>query len=229
MLPLPHISWSFSALVSFLISQRLYISYKKSKEENLGYFFKTFVLLGFFFSFISLPGLISNQPFLVQVSYILSWISLLPTPFLIYGILANVSGFQRFKKFLAPTAFLLIGFFLVLNILYFSPAKSQSFENYWYWSEGTPIWLQIFGGGFVGFLSLLAGIFFLARGFRSEERLIRIRSLLIGGGFIILFLGTLSGYILFLVSPILVLFSGFLCLIGIVIMYLGIRYKIEEQ
>lgn len=228
MLPLPHISWCFSAFVSFLIARKLYFSYKESKDENLGYFAKTFVLLSAFFFFISLPGLTLKDPFLVQISYLLSWVFLLPTPFLVYSILANLLGFRRFKKFLFPITFPLIGIFLVLNALYFSPAKLRIFGNYWYWSEGTPIWLQIFGGGFVGLLTLLAGVFFFINGLQSEEKSVRTRSFLIGGGFTILFLGCLSGYILFLVSPILVTFSGFLTLVGIVTMYAGIRYEIKK-
>lgn len=229
MIPLPHLAYAFSAFFAFLISGRLYLSYRRSKDENLGYFLKTFILLTIVFSLASLPGLTLNHPVWAQIAYILSWICVYLAPFLMLQILCNIRGFLRLKRLCLPAAFLLIILSLFLNILYFSPAKIRIFRNYWYWSEGTPVWLQIFGGAIIGLLTLLVGAFFLVEGMQSREKPLRIRAFLIGAGVIILFLGSLSAYILFPLSSLFVILSGFLTVAGMATIFIGIRYvKIME-
>lgn len=91
------------------------------------------------------------------------------------------------------------------------------------------MWLQAGGGGLLGLLTLLVGASFVIEGYRSKEKIVRIRSFLIGGGMITLFLGTISSYALFSFGSIFVILSGFLSLVGIALIYLGVRYKRSDS
>lgn len=230
-LPLPHISWFFSAPFSLLVARQLYLAYRKSKDENLRYFLATFTLLGIFFLPVSLPGLISNQPKLVQIIYILSWLVLFPVPFYVLKILSGIWNLPRLKKYSLRIAFFFMALSLFFSSLYFSPAKIEIIGNYWYWasSRGVPIWLEAGGGGLLGLLTLLVGASFVIEGYRSQKSAVRTRSFLVGGGMITLFLGLMSSFVLFILSPIFVILSGLLSLAGIAILYLGVLYKKDSN
>jgi len=227
MIPLPHLNWFFSFLFGLLGALRLRVSLKKNDDRNLDDFFKIFVLVTTFFLFVSLPGLFKTKAVLVQISYILAWASLFPAPFLGLRILFNIWDLPRFKKACLPVGLLLMTIFIALSAIYFSPAKIRTLEGFYYWSEGTPAWLQASSGGIIGISVLLIAIFFLIEGLKSRNRTIAMRSFLVGGGFIILFLATLSAYVIFQLSSLLVVASGFLSLMGIMIIYVGINYKLE--
>lgn len=69
----------------------------------------------------------------------------------------------------------------------------------------------------------------MIRALRSKEKLVKVRSFLIGSGYVMLFLGAFSGYIIFPISPIFFIFSGLISMGGMIAIYSGVMYKVEES
>ena len=75
-LPLFHLLTLVNAIFCLFASARLYVSYRKTKNDNIKYFLGIFFSLEIYFGFASLPGIIINDPFLIQSIYVFIYIPL---------------------------------------------------------------------------------------------------------------------------------------------------------
>lgn len=230
MIPLLHLTTTFSTLFCLFAIIRLYISYRETKSENVGNFIKTFIALGLYFVVVSLPGMVISNPFWVQVFYIFSYIPIFLSPIFLLNVAFNIYHLPG-KKYVFPVVLSFVILSTTLNILFFSPAKAISpHPLVYYWSETTPLWLRSLNGGLMVLLGITCVLFFLIGGARSEDRLVRARSFLISGGILILVSGGITNYVLAFhfsgATKAGLLFSGgFLSIFSLIVMLAGIYYK----
>lgn len=233
MIPLLHIQNILSTLFCYLVAKRLYSSYQKTHDVNIGDFFKAFSATGIYFLLVSLPAALSS-PAQVQIVYILSYIPLILGPIFLLKI-----AFRTFHiRYGRPLFFLmysLVVVITVLNTIFFAPAHIRAFKDIFYhWGEGTPLWLETFNGVLVGILLFGCAFLFLIGGRKSEEKLVQGRSRRIGIGIAILFFASLLNYV---VAPPLQgisiwgwaasIFASWAALIGLILILLGIYYRRE--
>jgi len=133
MIPLLHITTLVCACFCFFVVRKLYLSYRESKDKNIGNFLKTFILIGIYFVSISLPGLVVSDPFWVQVIDVFTYIPL----FLASGFLINIA-FNLYhlsgKKYIFPFILTIIIITTTLSIIFFAPSESSSADGvFYYW------------------------------------------------------------------------------------------------
>jgi len=235
MIPLLHITTAVCAGFCFFVVRKLYSSYKESKDTNIGNFLKTFVFAGIYFIFVSLPGLVVSDPSWVQALYVFAYIPLFLSPVFLLKIAFNLYHLPG-KKYIFPSILAIIIITTVLSIIFFAPSESTSADGvFYYWLEKTPLWLRDFDGIMITFLVAGGAFLFLNGGRKIEDKILRIRSFLLGAGLSILAVAISLNYIIALhaVSKIAKMWSafsaGFLSLFGVIVVLVGIYYKTQDK
>lgn len=231
MIPLLHIITLFEFLFCLFAVRKLYYSYKKTKNESINNFLRAFGALGVYFGIVSLPGLVVNNPFWVQVIYTLSYPPLFFASIFLLLVVFNILNL-RFFPLITIFVVLMMVINTMLNITFFDKAWiPNSIGPFYYWAEGTPLLVQIINGISILILTLINSLFFWIEGWKVEKGLMRTRSFFIASGLSFLISAAISNYIVsvYLASsflgPIFAILAGLLALIGLSAMLFGIYYK----
>ena len=133
MIPLLHITTLVCACFCFFVVRKLYLSYRESKDKNIGNFLKTFILSGIYFISVSLPGLVISDPFWVQAFYVFAYIPLFLAPVFVLNIAFNLYHLPG-KKYIFPFILTIIIITTTLSIIFFAPSESSSADGvFYYW------------------------------------------------------------------------------------------------
>jgi len=232
-IPLLHLTIFISAIFCLFAARRLYSSFRRTRNINIGNFFKVFLTLTLYFSFVSLPGILAD-PTWIQISYIFSYIFLFFSPIWFLKATFNMFRFP-WGKYIIIIVLVMIIVTIFLNIFFSFPAQIQTFNHkFYHWSEGTPSWLGIFNGILIGILALGSSFLFFFGGLRSKEKLIRFRALLIGGGLDLLVVSALLAYTTAALLKGVMRWSAgmaasLLTLPGLILILVGIYYRGQEK
>lgn len=195
MIPLHHIITSLDSLVCIFIAIKVFGSYRKTRDKNLKYFLLVFFALGIFFGLASLPSLVINDPQIVQIIYVLFYIPISISSFSLFLICFRIFGNKLAYIGMVLNVILAIGIF-ALNILNFTPASIKRFGLFYYWAEGTPSWLSVLFGAFLGLLLIFNSTLYLTGGLKSKELVATARAIRMTAGFLV-FLIAASFYFVF--------------------------------
>jgi hypothetical protein len=238
MIPLLHIITFITAVFCFVAASKLRYSYKKTKNKNIGDFFKTFLSLGIYFIFMSLP-LFFRGGTGPQIAYTLGYIPVILSAFFLFKVALRILE----KTNLIKGASFLVGLFttavIFLNFIFFSKARiitSGPGGVFYQWREGTPFWLQVFNGVLVGVFVAVSMVLFFAGGRKSEKAVVKRRSFLIGSGIFILLVADIIAYVVVSITyldatlqSIMALVASVLALIGLIFMLRGITYRFNNN
>ena len=230
MIPFCSLFYGFAALAAITVIPKIYSRYRETKDENMGNFFKALLPITAFFILSALPGGIIKNLFWAEMIYMYAWVPFYFGLFFFIKIALNIWNAEKFEHpFLLIITALIIATF-ILNVIYFSPAETLAYKNFSVCLEKSPRWLLTINGITVVLLLLINVILFIGGGLKSEKKLVRTRSFLIGSG---LFLLMISLFLVDIIVPnfpklnVLTFVAGANSLIGILLLYSGIQYKIN--
>lgn len=222
-----------AAAICLFVGIHLRKSEQRSKIEVFKYY-----SIGFFFSalaffFLFLPGSIVFDPFWVQITFLLTdLLFLAAVTFFGLGIIPFWEKLVRFKNYFYWLFIFWAIIYLILNIVFFSPATPLK-ENgvTYYWQVGVP-WLQNINRLLLVFNTFLLAVLF-SRGIKTfKERKILLKSLLLSLAALTV---SIAGFLFwffpfFYFSPTLLILSGVLCLFGLSLGVIAIiRFKVREE
>jgi hypothetical protein len=220
--------YSLSALFGIVITVRLYYAWRESKLENVGLFFKALALATAYFVLSALPGVWVKSPILGGIIYILSWIPFYLALLYFTRIAFNFWHLAKMKRFFSAMIIFLVILTTILGIIDFSPTEMSTYKNLTVCFERAPSWILTLNGAIITVLLLTNSILFFVGGMRSQERVAKTRGITIGAGLSVLTLSALAKYVIapnYFEAQFFIFFAGPLLLIGILLLYLGIRYK----
>lgn len=219
-----------SAFLCVLSTLKLWAVYKENRDFLILDFLKFYLFLGVFFILlaVAVPGFLFSQYPYNNILYSLSRFFVflaaayfIRVPLTIWNTLTLkniIFGIQiLFALSFSTASFLLSNKITLLEI-----SKTQ------YLVTPEPPLLSSLLGVFMGLTSILSIIFFIVNAFKSKERLVKIRSLLIGGGMFILLIASLITFILSLLSSFYLIaysLSSFLAWTALLIILVGILFK----
>ena len=187
-------------------------SYLERKMEILKAYAKGFFSVSLAYFFLALPGISLFDPFWVQIAFILSDLSfLIAILFSGPAIFSIPEKLRRFKKhvFLFLSAYIFI--YILLNIIFFSPALPLKENNtIYFWFSGTPL-IQSMARGLSILAALLMSAFFFNFAKESQEKTVSYRSFLLG----LATLGIATSGFIFWFSPFFYFSSNLLILSGV--------------
>lgn len=216
-----------AAIICFEVSSR-YLRRKEEKTRAIRDFYLGFSFVGLGYIFLSLPQLILLDPFRIQIAFILQDVSFLVS-MLFFGpaVLSMFSKWSRFQKNLSSIVLFWTGLYIVLNIIFFSPAAPLKTDGIiYFWQSGTP-WLQSVARALLVTISLIISTLFFSEAKKTflQKKLFWRSFFGALGSFMI----ALAGFILWLspffyFSPSLLVFSGGLGLLGFFVGWVGIGW-----
>lgn len=178
------------------IGLKLYFSWRRSRNENLKYFFLTFLFLTAAMALLVLPGIILND---------LAWIGLVFAgyPFFIFlsiacliAIAFKIMGKEKLKSLFLK---LMVGVALLttaINLQNWGPAVIRLQGEFVYWEDTRGEVMNIALGIAYAVALILVLIFFVSQGLRSEDGDVRARSLFIAGGSLSFALAATANFVL---------------------------------
>ena len=231
MIPLLHLTTLVSAFFCLFAVLRLYSSYKKTKNRDVGDFLKAFVSLGVYFFLVSIPVLPFVGASWVQALYIAANAPIMLSALFLFRAGLRILGFFYLSKIIFFLTILLVGFIVLLGVIFFSPATQRTFGIFYHWgSDSQPFWLVAFTGFSIMLLAIGCSITFFLGGLKSGEKFIKTRSFLIGGGIAFLIAAAFLNWIIphYLQGAIrwvAGLSASFVALLGLFFMLWGVYYK----
>lgn len=228
MVPLVSISHLITLPFLAYISIRLYSSFKKTKDKNVGYFFAVFLILSIMEALLAMPGLVSSD--LLKISAIFAFY-----PFFIIsglGFLGVIPlGVMQKRKaeiFFLSAIFVSAILATIINLNNINPAPAYYNHPFVYWEDTRGKEMNIFIGIFSAVILLFVIYFFFLKGIKSSERHIKIRSFLISGGVASLFSAAVINFVFgaILHQYITSLISAFFIIASSIFIFIGVRYKI---
>lgn len=227
MIPIVSIFNLISAFFFGIIALKLYFSWRRSRNENLGYFFRTFLFLAIAMALLALPGIVLRD---------LAWIGLVFAgyPFFLFLSLAylvaiafKITGRERLKslflKVMLGAAFLTT----LVNLLNWGPAIVKIQEKFIYWEDARGAEMNIALGSIYSLLLFSVIMFFVSQGLRSEDADVRTRSFFIAGGALSFVLAVSANYVLGYLTTIQLtsLIATLFNLAAVFLMLAGVYYK----
>lgn len=232
MIPILNIGTAITSFLTLLIALRLGLAYRKLGGEDVKYFTRTYLFLSLFFAAESLPALVVQNPEQIQYVYILAYVFLYITVAFLALVslsLIHVPARGRWVFLIGGAAIIITAF---SNFLYSKPAFLEILgETFYYWAEGTPVWLQNVNGIIAALGTFAASLVFFRVVFQTQDPWLRARSLLIGLGQVCFVFASLSYFVLVphLQSSRGVVFIGmfavFLSVLGGILVLLGVLRK----
>ena len=217
----PLIDLSISALC-FFCAWKLYGAYKKDTANKvIEYFFKAYVMAVVAYLFFSLPRIIMpDQSFYLGVGFIIAQLFL----FIATAYLAMVTTFfidpLRYK--ISFWLFMILAIVvIILFIIYFGMPVYDKKTGITDWHIDPIAGIA----SSVLFLTVLlpSTIYFFSRGVCSHNKIVRVRSLLISIGFILLMIATYTFYQASSETQVFV--SDLFSLSSFLVIFLGVYYK----
>ncbi|MDD2696973.1 MAG: hypothetical protein PHE52_02345 [Candidatus Pacebacteria bacterium] len=195
MLPIVSIFNLVSALFFGGITLKLYLSYKKKKDENLGNFFKGFLSLTILLVLIASPGLIFSDLKTISLMYaIYPFFTLLGVAY--FGVIPlKVLGWKKTKELFFRS---MVGIAVVItffNIIDWQPAIVHQQAPFIYWEDTRGDVMNIILGAVLGLTLLLIAVFFINQGLKSSDKFVKIRAFFIAAGIISLIMSAGTNFI----------------------------------
>lgn len=213
------------------IASRLYASFRKTKNKNIGYFFVTFVFLIILEALLASPGLILKGLINIGVVFaIYPFFGLLSLAFL--GLIPfNILGWKKAEKFFLLTIIIISFFITIINLIKLQPAVIHYQQPFIYWEDTRGMAMNFFIGIFITLILLYISAFFIFNGLKSSDRYIRKRSFLISGGAAGILLATIINFVLGVIGQKYInsLISTFLLILSSIIIFVGVYYKSQTQ
>lgn len=180
----------------------LYFSYRKYRNQSVGYFLRFYFYLGIFFLLYAAPGIFFNDLILTEYSFQFALIFLYLALSYFISIPLELY-YPRIRKYVFWLIVLLIPLVFVINLANFKPASEfySSSLQYVFWDSLILPQIRYLTALVVALVSLGGAALFIVKGLKSEERFLKIRSLLIGSGVIMLMLASFLNYILIAMDP----------------------------
>lgn len=214
------------SLMAIYCSINLYRSYQKNdKHLVLLYFSQTYFVIIFSYLFFSLPRLIfPEEAQIIGVGFVIAQ-SLL---YLSIALFAKVAAYF-FKVIWAKRIFVLVLFIsliaIIINIIYYSVPDYNA-------STGLTVWniepiVGIFSSIILTGVLVPSSIFFFWQGFKSQDQIVKRRSIIIAVGLLSLVVTALVYYSATTVSAALI--SDLLSLMSFLIVFFGVIYKRENK
>jgi len=184
MVPIVSIFNLISVLFFTGITLKLYFSYRRTKDEKLGNFFKTFLFLTILMILLASPGLIfTNLKTIGFIFIIYPLFSFLALAYL--GIIPlKIMGWIKIRQVFLKGMIGIASLIALFNLFNWGPAIVHHQNSFIYWEDTRGVTMNIILGIILGLGLLLIIAFFLTQGFKSSERYIRIRAFLIAMGLV---------------------------------------------
>jgi len=227
---IPIVSLSHLIVLPFMmfISWRLYLSFKETKEKNVGYFFLAFLMMTIMEVILTTPGLVFKNP--LEISTAFSFY-----PFFMLLLLTSISAipFSILKMKKTEIIFIVLMFLTAvitssINLNNVKPAVIYYNAPFVYWEDTRGETMNIFLGALGAVILIFITFFFLINGLKNQERYVKIRSFLISGGMAIFLLAAVINFVLgaiFIKQYVTTLISTFLLIAGSISVFVGVRYK----
>jgi len=232
MFPFCSVIFFVATIIGAGMSLKLFFVWKSGKNKNIGYFFKAMAIATVYFFLSALPGTIVKDPSSAAILYILAWIPLYLALFYFTRLAFHFWGFEKAKNALLGIIIFLITFTTIFNFIYFSPTEIKSYKNFSVCFERSPSWVLKLSGITAFLLLLINSILFLRGGIKSQEKTTKTRGLMIGGG---LFSMAISIFLKYVAASywqetrIFIFYAAPLFLLGILVVYFGVQYKIKTS
>ncbi|MFC1789684.1 hypothetical protein ACFLYY_01765 [Patescibacteria group bacterium] len=230
MIPLVSILNMVSALFFWGISLKLYFSYKKSKDLTTLYFLKSFIFLSLLLTFLAAPGLVLNNLTIIGITFNLHPIfSFLALAYLI-SVPLNLMGYNKTRKIIFNVFVIISLLFVLLSFLNWQTVPVFYEDQFIYWEDARGEMINVALGIIYGIGLLLVIIFFLIHGFKSSEKFVRTRSILISIGLLCIVFSTSVNYILGASAKIYItsIIANLAIIFAAIIIFAGIYYKSNE-
>jgi len=231
MIPIVSIGNLISALFFSGVTLKLYFSYKRTKDEKLRDFLKTFLFLTIVMILITSPGLVFTNLKIIGLIYAVypffAFLALAHLGIIPLRIMRRERVRQIFFKGMIGVAFLIT----LLNLLNWGSAIVHRQDSFIYWEDTRGVTMNIILGIILGLSLLLITIFFLTQGLKSLERHIRIRAFLIAGGLLSLALVAVVNFVLGASAQIYItsLLASFFNVLAALLIFAGIYYKYKPE
>jgi hypothetical protein len=231
MFPFCNTIYISSTIIGIYITLKVYFAWREEKNELLGYLFKTALLATAYFLLSSIPGVLTKDPTLSEIFYILGWIPFYLTFFYFSRLTIYFWKLDKLKKFLSAIIIFFVLFTTFFSFYYFTPAEIRNHNNFSFCYERSPSWNLTLSGTMVTILLLSNSFMFLLGGSKSKEVGVRKRAFLIGMGLFLLAFSSFAKYVLapnWRETEVLIFMAGPFLLIGVVMIYLGIQQNINK-
>lgn len=233
MLPIIAIANVANGALAILLSIRLYQrsrSLSVSGRSSIGarYFLAMFSLVAVICFLFAVPGLLSQNPLIIMVTFALSDLAVIAAAI----VTTNISFYAMKRPIIGTIVSLCM---VTTGVVYFfgfvlslTPAVEFVVPPYTYWFPGTPYWLRLLSGGVAGVSTALFIATFLVLGLRSSVADIRQRSFLLASGMSVLAVGS-SLFFFFSTGGFAITFLAAVCgFFGIALLLKGVPYRDED-
>lgn len=234
MVPIPVVSIVniVVAFVSFgnAIRLRFFPSHEGEQSVLIRHFSAFYFYFGVFFLLFAVPGIFSNDLFIITVTNILAYGSLYFSLAQMAFVPFSFLGKPRLGSLFFYISVLFGAFFMFFRFFNFHLSKIEIADLYVYWRPDFPVWLRVATGVISGLLAIISASTFLWLGYKNRaDKLIYGRSIRIGSGLALLLLATASSFIFAPTAAFFgSFFGGLLSIMGLGFIYKGISYKISE-
>lgn len=196
MIPINSICLLTSGLFFLLITFKIYLSYKKNKEEKIGNFYRSVLFLSLTQILASTPGFVFDDP------VVIGWIFLV-YPFFALMSLAyfGVITFQILGRHKAAkiyfNATVLLGFFItIINAIKNRPAIVHYSGQFIYWQDGRGVIMNTAIGLILSSIMIILVGFYFYQGLKSSEGYVRRRAFVMAAGLLSLVIGSVLNFII---------------------------------
>ena len=232
---IPIVSFSHIVTIPFLlfISFRLFPSFFKTKDKNIGYFFATFAFLTIMEGLLASPGLIFKDSIEVGIVFAIYPFFLFLSLSFFAAVSFNIMKWEKTKRIFLIVMFIIAISITIINLINLQPAVTYQHPPFAYWEDTRGAAVNIFIGILSGLILMFIVFFYLFNGLKSLERYVRIRSFLIGGGtagfFFSAIINFVSGSSLSASKYISSIMASFVLLLSCIIIFVGVRYKYKKE
>lgn len=228
---IPLVSIFHLVVLPFLIfvTFRLYLSFQKTKEKNVGYFCMVFLTLTIMEVLLATPGLVFKSLLKIDTIFALYPLFALLSLGFFCAIAFSIMKTRKTEIFFLLAIFLTAVAVTAINLSDVQPAITHQDPPFIYWEDTRGLPMNIFLGAISGLLLCFLILFFFINGLKSSEKYVRIRSFLISGGTVSMLLAAIINFVIgsILRQHITSLISVTLVIMGSVCIFIGVRYKIS--
>jgi len=229
MLPIVSIGNFFSFLSYLFVTIVTYLSYRKKRFEFTFYFLMAFIFVTIWFFIISFPGILLNDPILVGLDSLISYILVYPLMASFVIIILRSLNLLKFTNIILSLFLILLVFTIYVGIVSFKPSHLVIEGDFTYWLSGVKPIIRILIGLVSCFFGLLFVISFFITGIRSGEKRTLIRALILGGGMLSLITASFLNYVAGVYpSPIVLVGASPFAILSAFLFLAGVLYKIEK-
>lgn len=228
-------TFGLGVLLGLIIT--IYLVYLRDKKKETYYLLMAYIAISFGFLAAASQAILSMaDPYIIQlIGHTMVWVaSYLYIGF--YGLLMlHFTPLLKLKNkyFFGIVILVLLNIFY--SILFPSPAIKTQWEGFVYWLEGSPLYFQLINGFIVISLTLAVGLYIFRYGLKAEDKLVKVRSILLSLNPFFFSLGGLGKWIIIPIfsemSLLVVILSGlaaFSAFLGVFFPLMALFYETKK-